>query len=109
MDEVTEMTRPWGYWKVLEVGDGYKVKRLEILVDNSISLQYHVHRSETWVITKGKGRVIVGGNIFTVEAGDTFVVPKTEIHKITNTGSEKLVAIEVQLGEICAESDIFRV
>jgi mannose-6-phosphate isomerase-like protein (cupin superfamily) len=109
MEEVEEMTRTWGYWRVLEIGNGYKVKRLEILVDKSISLQYHIHRSETWVITKGSGRVINGGNIFNVKAGDTFVIPKTEIHKITNTGSETLVAIEVQLGETTSEDDIFRV
>ena len=109
MDEVKSMNRPWGEWHVLEIGNGYKVKRLEILVDKSISLQYHMHRSETWVITKGSGRVINGGDIFKVKAGDTFVVPKTNIHKIINTGNETLVAIEIQLGEITSEDDIFRV
>lgn len=110
MDEVKEMTRPWGYWCVLEHKPGsHKVKRLELLPDQSISLQYHIHRSETWVITEGKGRVIVDGEVFKVKAGDTFVVPKMALHKVTNTGLKKLVAIEVQLGEITAEDDIVRV
>lgn len=110
MDEVKSMNRPWGNWYVLEHKPGsYKVKRLEIYPDSSISMQYHIHRSETWVITQGQGHVIVDGSIFDVEKGDTFEVPKGAIHKITNTGDIILIAIEVQLGEITEEDDIVRV
>ena len=102
-------TRPWGEWHVLDVDQGYKVKRLHILPDQSISLQYHVHRSEHWTIVQGEGKVIVDGNIFKVSKGDTFVVPKQALHKITNTHlTETLIAIEVQMGEICSEDDIVR-
>ena len=103
-------TRPWGKWEVLTVGKGFKVKKLEILVDSSISMQYHTHRSEYWTIVQGKGKVIVDGDIFTVEKGDTFFVPKMSIHKVMNTDlKETLIAIEVQMGDICEESDIVRV
>jgi mannose-6-phosphate isomerase-like protein (cupin superfamily) len=101
--------RPWGEWHVLDVDQGYKVKRLEILPDQAISLQYHNHRSEHWTIVQGKGKVIVDGNIFTVKKGESFHVPRTALHKITNTHlTEKLIAIEVQMGEICSEDDIVR-
>lgn len=103
------MKRPWGEWTVLDVDQGYKVKRLEILPDMSISLQYHVHRSEHWTIVQGEGKVIVDGNIFKVKKGESFHVPKTALHKITNTHThEILIAIEVQMGEICSEDDIVR-
>lgn len=103
------VNRPWGKWSVIDVDQGYKVKRLEILPDQSISLQYHNHRSEHWTIVQGKGRVIIDGNIFNVEKGESFYVPKTALHKITNTHlTETLIAIEVQMGEICREDDIVR-
>jgi len=102
-------TRPWGIWRVLDVDQGYKVKRLEILPDAAISLQYHNHRSEHWTIVQGSGKVIIDGNIFTVEKGDSFYVPKQALHKVTNTHlTETLIAIEVQMGEICSEDDIVR-
>jgi mannose-6-phosphate isomerase-like protein (cupin superfamily) len=102
-------TRPWGSWYVLDVDKGYKVKRLEILPDQAISLQYHIHRAEIWNIVQGEGKVIVDGNIFKVSKGDTFIVPKQALHKITNTHlNETLIAIEVQMGEICSEDDIVR-
>lgn len=103
------VARPWGKWEVLDVDQGYKVKRLSILPDQAISLQYHNHRSEHWTIVQGKGKVIVDGNIFTVEKGESFHVPRMALHKITNTQlNETLIAIEVQMGDICSEDDIVR-
>lgn len=106
---VDQAERPWGRWYVLDVDQGFKVKKLEIYPDQAISLQYHIHRTETWTIVQGEGKVIVDGNIFTVKKGDTFFVPKQALHKITNTHlHETLIAIEVQMGEICSEDDIVR-
>lgn len=106
---VDSASRPWGRWYVLDVDMGYKVKRLEILPDQAISLQYHQHRSENWTIVQGEGKVIIDGNIFTVKKGESFHVSKQAIHKITNTHlTEMLVAIEVQMGDICSEDDIVR-
>lgn len=103
------MVRPWGEWHVLDIDRGYKVKRLHILPDQSISLQYHNHRSEHWTIVQGEGKVIVDGNIFKVSKGESFHVPRMAMHKVTNTHlTETLIAIEVQMGEICSEDDIVR-
>lgn len=103
------VARSWGNWEVLDHDQGYKVKRLTILPDQAISLQYHNHRSEHWTIVQGEGKVIVDGNIFTVSKGESFHVPRMALHKITNTHlNEKLIAIEVQMGEICSEEDIVR-
>lgn len=94
-------------WEVIEKGKGYKVKKLIIEPNQSISLQWHEHRSETWCIVRGEGAVKLGEKTFEVKAGDTFVVPVGTLHKVTalETG---LVAIEVQLGEITEEHDIKR-
>lgn len=109
IEPIDSMKRPWGEWHVLDVDRGYKVKRLAIWPDQSISLQYHKHRSEHWTIVHGKGKVIVDGNIFTIEKGESFHVPKLALHKITNTHlTETLIAIEVQMGDICSEDDIIR-
>ena len=37
--------RPWGYYKVLYEGEGYKVKELVINPHSSLSMQRHEHRS----------------------------------------------------------------
>lgn len=106
---IDQAERPWGRWYVLDVDQGFKVKKLEIYPDQAISLQYHIHRTETWTIVQGEGKVIVDGNVFSVKKGDTFFVPRQSIHKITNTHlKDILIAVEVQIGEICNEDDIVR-
>lgn len=106
---VQSATRSWGNWHVLDVDRGFKVKRLEIYPDQAISLQFHNHRSEHWTIVQGEGKVVVDGNIFVVKSGESFHVPKLSIHKIANTHlTEMLIAIEVQMGDICSEEDIVR-
>lgn len=108
--EVLSCNRPWGSWHVLDVGKGYKVKRLEILPDQAISMQYHNHRSETWNIVQGEGRANIDGQVIKIKAGDVFEVPVGSIHRVTNTHTtEILIAIEVQKGPICDEEDIVRV
>ena len=94
-------------WEVIEKGKGYKVKRLTIDPGQSISTQWHDHRSETWCIVRGEGVMRLSEKIFEVKCGDTVVVPVGAIHKITATETG-IVAIEVQLGEITEEHDIHR-
>jgi len=42
--------RPWGTYTVLEEGNGFKIKRIEVKPGASLSLQMHHHRSEHWVV-----------------------------------------------------------
>ena len=62
--------RPWGTWEIIDQGPWYKVKRLIVEPNKSISLQYHIHRSETWAITQGRGEVRLDGDTFQVKQGD---------------------------------------
>ena len=109
MVEKLKETRPWGEWEVLNVGEGYKVKKLTILPGRAISKQYHLHRSETWAIIQGKGLAIVDDAHMEVGVGDAFVVPVKGVHKVTCLSEVPLIAIEVQQGDITEEHDIVRV
>jgi mannose-6-phosphate isomerase-like protein (cupin superfamily) len=108
MNDENFCRRDWGTWEVIDKGPWYKVKRLVIDPGKSISLQYHLKRSETWAITDGLGEVRLDGDNFKVKQGDTFVVPVGAVHKITNISKLPLVIIEVQCGEITEEDDIVR-
>lgn len=104
-----ETIRKWGSWEVIRQGPFFKLKKLTIKPRQSISNQYHNHRSETWCIVQGTGQVFHEGKIKVVHRGDTFVVQAKEWHKVINTSEdEDLIAIEVQMGEICEEDDIVR-
>lgn len=102
------VNRPWGRWCVTDEGKGYKVKRLEILPDKSISLQYHTKRGEHWTVVQGSALAAINGKITTYNVGETFHVPLGKLHRVYNNGYGPLVCIEVQYG-VCEEKDIIRV
>ncbi len=49
--------RPWGTFTVLDEGDGFKVKRIEVLPGKRLSYQKHAQRAEHWVVVQGTARV----------------------------------------------------
>ena len=102
-------SRPWGSFEVIEVGDGYQVKRLEVLPGKRLSYQTHQHRSEHWFLVGGIGVAILDGERVPVEAGHSVDVPIGVAHRIENTGSTPLVLIEVQRGSYLGEDDIVRI
>lgn len=105
----SETIRPWGSWEVIKQDTFYKIKKLIIKPDMSISEQYHNHRSETWCVVQGTGQVFHNGKSKVVHIGDTFVVKRKEWHRVKNVSdTEDLIAIEIQMGDVCEEDDIVR-
>jgi mannose-6-phosphate isomerase-like protein (cupin superfamily) len=100
--------RPWGSWHVLDVSDGYKVKRIQVNPGCRLSLQTHQHRSEHWVVIQGVATCTVDDTVKTAAAGESVDVPLGAKHRIANDGAEELVIIEVQLGSYTGEDDICR-
>ncbi|NLX65864.1 MAG: cupin domain-containing protein, partial [Bacteroidales bacterium] len=104
----TTVHRPWGCYTTLLKCDTYLVKRLILNPHNRISLQYHNHRSEHWVVVSGVAEVTNGENTFLVKTGESTFVPSGTIHRLANPGDSPLEVIEVQNGDILTEDDIIR-
>ena len=100
--------RPWGNWRVVDTGPTFITKRVEVHPGHRLSLQYHDHRSEHWVIVAGLGEATVDGRTTTVGPGDYVVIPCRATHRIHNTGDAPLVFVEVQYGDTLDERDIIR-
>lgn len=99
--------RPWGRWEEYLNEPGYRVKRIIVNPGKRLSLQKHEHRSEHWVIVRGKGKFTLDNDIKSVAEGDTVFIPLGGVHRIENDGTDYLVIIETQLG-LCLEDDIIR-
>lgn len=100
--------RPWGSYTVLEEGPHFKIKRIEVKQEASLSLQMHHHRSEHWVVVQGKASVFNDGKEMILEVNESTFIPAEHKHRLKNIGSEKLVMIEVQTGSYLGEDDIVR-
>ncbi len=100
--------RPWGSFTVLMDLPAYKVKQLQVLPGQRLSLQMHHKREEHWVITQGRPEVTLGEETKAYQAGDYIFIPKETRHRIANPGQEPVELIEIQLGEYFGEDDIIR-
>ena len=103
-----KVNRPWGWYENLHKENGYKVKRLYIKPNEKISLQYHNHRNEHWVVVFGCGVVELGDLTKEVQVGDYIFVPSNSRHRVSG-GNDGIMIIEIQLGKICDEEDIVRI
>lgn len=101
--------KPWGRGVLLEVGPGYKVKRLEVTSGHRLSLQKHRHRCENWVVAAGTATVTVGDRTFSLRPQEHTFIPVDTLHRLENPGPDLLVIIEVQHGAQLSEDDIIRV
>lgn len=100
--------RPWGKWRVIDVGAAHAVKRIEVAPGHRLSLQRHDGREERWVVVAGVGIVTLGARTRRLGPGGTVRIPRRAIHRLENDGTEALVLIEIQYGARLDEADIER-
>jgi mannose-6-phosphate isomerase len=100
--------RPWGTYTVLDENSSYKIKRIEVLPGQRLSLQKHHHRSEHWIVVSGAAKVTCGAEEFIVNVNESTFIPIGMNHRLENPGVIPLTIIEVQSGEYLGEDDIVR-
>src|SRR5947209_10079159 len=88
--------RPWGSFTVLDEGEGFKVKRIEVLPGKRLSYQRHARRAEHWVVVAGAARVTLDGGERAVRLGEAVDIPVGAAHRVENPGADLLVFIEIQ-------------
>lgn len=102
------VVKPWGYYQVIEEGQGYQVKRLVVEPDARISLQKHACRAEHWVVVSGVAEITLGTDTRQLNENQSIFIPLGEVHRLANPGNELLTVIEVQYGDYLGEDDIVR-
>ncbi len=100
--------RPWGSFESIDRGEGFQVKRLVVNPGAEISLQYHHHRAEHWVVVRGVASVRRGEETLTLAANESVYIPVGMTHKLANHGDDPLEVVEVQTGDYLGEDDIVR-
>ena len=103
-----EIDKPWGSYRTFEKGEGYLLKRITVLPDETLSLQAHKHRAEHWFVVEGEATIECDGETKTVEQYESFFIPLGSKHRLSNLSSNILKVVEVQIGDTLSEEDIVR-
>jgi mannose-1-phosphate guanylyltransferase len=102
------MSRPWGTYTVIEEGNRFKMKRIEVKPGAALSLQMHYHRAEHWIVVGGTALVVNGDKSILLQTNESTFIPAGNKHRLENPGVIPLVMIEVQSGDYLGEDDIVR-
>ncbi len=100
--------RPWGYYTVIQEGQGFLTKCILVNPKGKLSLQLHHHRSEHWVVLEGKALVVKGEEKHELMPGQHIDLAIEEVHSLQNPYDEPVKILEVQRGDILDENDIER-
>ena len=106
--EHRKMSRPWGWYDSVDVGERFQVKRIAVKPGASLSLQMHYHRAEHWIVVKGTAEVTRGAETFLLTENQSTYIPIGTVHRLRNPGKTELEMIEVQSGSYLGEDDIVR-
>ena len=104
----SKVFRPWGSYERVDADEGFQVKRIIVNPGQSLSLQSHRHRSEHWVVVRGRARVTLDDKVFFLEAGQSTYISAGTRHRLENPDDEPLFIVEVQCGSYLGEDDIKR-
>ncbi len=107
-DATRKVERPWGSYEVLQTGEGFQVKLIEVRPGQALSLQYHHKRSEHWVVIHGTPRITVGNDTRDYKINESVFIPVKAQHRLENPTAEPIAIIEVQIGSYLGEDDIVR-
>jgi mannose-6-phosphate isomerase-like protein (cupin superfamily) len=100
--------RPWGFWRVVDLGQNFVVKQVTIRPGGRLSLHYHHGRNENWVVVAGKAGARIGETHSILMETQAIFVPVNIPHRLENTGDVDVVLIEIQTGTLLDETDIVR-
>ena len=108
VDNHRKVFRPWGYYDLVDSGEGFQVKRIVVNSGAKLSLQKHKYRAEHWVVVKGVALVTCGDKIFELVENQSTYIPQGSIHRLENHQDIPLEIIEIQTGGYLGEDDIIR-
>ena len=95
--------KSWGSFRIIDVEEGSLTIKVILHAGHAMNYHSHERRSEIWNVVSGSGTVLLDGEKRPVTAGDVIDIPVGMKHKIS--AEERMVVIEVQIGEDIAKED----
>lgn len=102
--EPSKVEKPWGWELIWALTDDYCGKLLFVKAGESLSLQFHREKDESWYVESGRARLEMAAPGETVPqtevvgAGAAFRIPPGTVHRVTAV--EDTVILEVSTPQL---------
>ncbi|MBC7349429.1 MAG: phosphomannose isomerase type II C-terminal cupin domain [Candidatus Aminicenantes bacterium] len=104
---IQEEERPWGKFRSYPHRLASSLKIITVNPGGLLSLQYHRHRSEYWIILDAGLEITLGSKTWQPQPGEEIFIPAGTPHRLRGLGSEPARVMELWLGD-SGEDDIVR-
>ncbi len=103
--------RPWGEFYGWDAGEGWKLKTIYIKPGKRLSLQYHHHRREHWMLVQGDATATIHDKAgkperISMKKGEALYVDVEAVHRLESKKGG--IVVEIALGKF-DENDIIRI
>ena len=103
-----KVDKPWGWELVWAEAEAYVGKLLFVSAGESLSLQYHEVKDESWIVQEGRARLELGDvdgelETFEIAQGDTYRFRPRTVHRVTAV--EDTLVVEVSTNHL---TDVIR-
>jgi mannose-1-phosphate guanylyltransferase/mannose-6-phosphate isomerase/mannose-1-phosphate guanylyltransferase/mannose-6-phosphate isomerase len=104
---IVEDVRPWGKFRRFPHEDAGSIKIITVEPGRRLSLQYHEHRAEFWVVLDAGLEITVGDRVWLAAPNEEIVIPRRAAHRARNVGTAAARFMEIWIGR-STEDDIVR-
>ena len=105
--KIKEDIRPWGKFRSFPYEEATSIKIITVNPGKALSLQYHHHRSEFWVILDEGLEITVGDRVWKPKSGEEIFIPQETPHRLRCYGNQPARVMEIWIGK-SDEQDIVR-
>lgn len=104
---IIEDIRPWGKFRSFPYHEARSIKIITVNPGQSLSLQFHRHRREFWIVLDPGLEITVGEKVFQPSADQEIFIPENTPHRMRCVGEKPARIMEIWLGD-SSEDDIVR-
>jgi mannose-6-phosphate isomerase len=104
---IIEDVRPWGKFRRFPHEDAGSIKIITVEPGGRLSLQYHEHRAEFWVVLDAGLEITVGDRVWVAAPNEEITIPRRAAHRVRNVGTAAARFMEIWIGR-SSEDDIVR-
>ena len=112
--EVRRVEKPWGHELIWAVTADYSGKVLFVRAGESLSLQFHKEKDESWYVLEGRAELELGkvGDAVTktevVSAGAAFRFPPGTVHRVRAVEDTRILEVSThQLDDVVRLEDAY--
>lgn len=97
--------KPWGHFRQYVFNQPCSVKLITLSPNQETSLHFHNLRDDMWVILDDGLKVQIGHEVHETKAGEEYVIPAEQLHRIISTGKKGRV-LEIAFGYTTEEDNL---